>query len=148
MFQLKSRPPPMRVLFDLNVLLDVLLNRVPHTADSTAALRLAETHAVEGYLCAAGVDTLDYLLTRGLGRKKARLHLGTIRKILRIAEVTETVIDTALALDWPDLEDAITHESARLQGIDVIVTRDIKGFSSAPLPIYTPSELIATVAVN
>ncbi|WP_133511348.1 PIN domain-containing protein [Candidatus Thiosymbion oneisti] len=133
----------MRVIFDLNVLLDVLLDRVPHATDSAAALRLAETHTVEGYLCAAGVGTLDYLLTRGLDRKQARFHLGNVRKTLHIAAVTEAVIDAALALDWPDLEDAIVHESARLGGVDAIVTRDLADFSAASLAIFVPKQLVA-----
>ncbi len=133
----------MRVIFDLNVLLDVLLNRAPHATDSAAALRLAETHIVEGYLCAAGVDTLDYLLIRGLDRKQARFHLGNVRKTLHIAAVTEAVIDAALALNWPDLEDAIVHESARLCGVDAIVTRNPVDFSTASLPIFGPKQLTA-----
>ncbi|AUB80912.1 type II toxin-antitoxin system VapC family toxin [Candidatus Thiodictyon syntrophicum] len=138
----------MRAIYDLNVLLDVLLDRKPHAAASTSALRLAEIGAVEGYLCAAGVDTLAYLLRKDTDTDGVMRHLTTLRRILRIADVTESVIDSALRLDWPDLEDAIVHESARLCGIEAIVTRNGSDFTRAAIPIYTPAKFAQAVAGN
>lgn len=133
----------MRVMYDLNIVLDVLLDRQPHAQLSRQALELAELRTVDGYLCACAIGTLDYLLTRGLNADVSRTHLATLHRLLKIASVTQTVIDTAIALHWPDLEDAVVHESARQQGIDAIVTRDRTGFSRSTVRVYTPAELVA-----
>jgi len=79
-------------------LLDVLRDRQAHADASTSALHLATVGAVQGYLCASGVDTLAYLLRKGAGRVGVMRDRITLRRILRIAEVTESVIDSALRL--------------------------------------------------
>jgi predicted nucleic acid-binding protein len=47
-----------RVLFDTNVILDVLLDREPHVEASATAWATAETGRVEGMLAAHAVTTL------------------------------------------------------------------------------------------
>ena len=43
---------------------------------------------------------------------------------------------------WELFEDNVQIASAELAGLDAIVTRDKAGFQGAPLPIFTPSELL------
>lgn len=136
----------MRVAIDLNVILDVLLDRKPHVEHSSLALAYVEKGMVEGCFCAASVDTLDYLLTKAYALPERRRHLTTIRRLLAIAAVDAQVIDAALKLGWNDLEDAIVHESARLAGASAIVTRNAGDFAGATLAIYTPTEFCAIAA--
>jgi len=135
-----------RLLLDLNVVLDVLVKRDPHAPSSGAVLRLAEHGVVDGFLCASAVDTLEFLLRKGgLTPKVARRHLRTLRQFLGIANVTAEVVDAALAAEWPDFEDAVVHESARLSGLDGIVSRDRDGFARASLPVYRPEEVLGAI---
>ena len=46
---------------------------------------------------------------------------------------------------WPDLEDAIVYQSARLVGVDIIVTRNADDFRLSDLPLLSPAELLAVV---
>ncbi|MFZ5484078.1 MAG: PIN domain-containing protein [Pseudomonadota bacterium] len=133
----------MRIAIDLNVLLDVLLDREPHVEHSSRVLALLEQGLAEGYFCAASVDTLDYILTKAYALPERRKHLSTVRRLLAIATVDATVIDAALNLGWDDLEDAIVHESARLAGATAIVTRNPDDFAGASIAIHTPTEFCA-----
>lgn len=137
-----------RVLLDTNVILDVLLDRAPHADASTGVLALAERGGIQAYLCASAVDTLDYLLSKALGTKASRRHLHTLRRIVQIAPVDQVVVDAALDRRWPDLEDAIVHESAVHAGLDAIITRNTKDFRGASLPLYTPAEFLASRATG
>ena len=49
------------------------------------------------------------------------------------AAVDQAVLQRALALGWPDLEDGVCAAAAEAAGCDVIVTRDPKGFPDSVL---------------
>ncbi len=135
----------MKALVDLNVILDVLLAREPHAANSARALALAERGAIDGCICATSVDTLFYLLKRATSGEEARRHVITLLSMLTVLDVTEPCIRRAIDSAWPDLEDAIVYQSARAAGVDVIVTRDLRGFASGALPLLAPAELVAAI---
>lgn len=61
----------MRVLFDTNVLLDLLLNRVPFAATAEKLVGLVETGRISGLVGATSVTTLHYLIERHQQRKQA-----------------------------------------------------------------------------
>lgn len=135
----------MRVLIDLNVILDVLMDRQPHAEMSTKALALVEIGKVDGCLCAASFDTLDFLLAKTFDQTARYRYLRTVRRLLAVATVDAAVIDAAINLEWNDFEDAIVHECARLAAASAIVTRNPADFSAAMLTIYSPAEFCAAI---
>ena len=79
-----------RILFDVNVVLDVLLDRKPHAAASAAMWGAVETGAAEGLLAAHAVTTIDYLARKDIGSAKTREILSAILRVFGIAPVDET----------------------------------------------------------
>ena len=61
----------MRVLFDTNVLLDVLLEREPYVQVATRLVAPVDNGRIEGSICATAVTTLYYVGAKDLGRKRA-----------------------------------------------------------------------------
>ena len=57
----------MRVLFDTNVILDLLLDREPFSQDAAGCLSMVESGEIEGRLCASTVTTLHYLIRKSVG---------------------------------------------------------------------------------
>ena len=49
----------------------------------------------------------------------------------------DKIIDLALDSDFNDFEDAIQYYSAIENGIDLIVTRNLKDFKSSKIPVLT-----------
>ena len=133
----------MKVLFDTNVILDVLLERSPHARPALQLMQMVEQAKIEGLLCATTVTTLYYLGAKTVGKAKARRYLETLLAIFGVAPVDEPVLRQALGLKFPDFEDAVLHEAARNASAAAIVTRNSKDFPRAALPIITPSELLA-----
>ena len=127
-----------RILFDVNVVLDVLLDRKPHAEASAAVWAAVETGMAEGLLAAPAVTTIHYLVRKEKGAVKARGILSTILRVFGIAPVNSTVIQEALQLPCPDFEDAVTAAAARLASCAYIVTRDPKGFRGSPIRPLTP----------
>ena len=51
----------MKVFYDSNVVLDVLLNRTEFLADSLAVLKLSENKKVKGYISVVSITDIFYL---------------------------------------------------------------------------------------
>jgi predicted nucleic acid-binding protein len=135
-----------RVLYDTNVVLDVLQARHTHLAASAAALDLVEAGRVEGYVAAHAVTTIAYLLQRQVGAARSRAILADLLSRLQVAAVTERTIRTALAGEFRDFEDAVCHAAALEAGAELIVTRNLADFAAGTVPAVLPETLLATMA--
>lgn len=135
----------MRVLFDTNVLLDVLLSRKPHAEPAVRLLSLADTGRIQGVLSATTVTTIHDIATKAVGRKAATGHVQTLLSIFEVAVVDRSVLEKALDLAFDDFEYAVLHAAAVGAGAGAIVTRNGKDFARATLPILDPPELLAAV---
>ena len=62
----------MRVLFDTNVVLDLLLARQPHVETAAALVARVERGELTGCLCATTVTTIFYLASKAVGAEAAR----------------------------------------------------------------------------
>lgn len=132
-----------QLLLDINVVLDILLDRQPHAAGSGAVWAKIEKGEAKGFLPAHGVTTIHYLIERDRGRQVARQALEGIVQVLEVAPVDGAVIRAALTLSWPDFEDAVCAVAAQASGCEAIVTRDPDGFPNSPVAAITPETALA-----
>ncbi len=98
----------MRVLLDLNVILDVLLDREPHAEAAAALWAAIEAGEAEGRLSAHAVTTLHDLATRARGRAFGEQCVRDVTTIFNVSPVDGAVVSRALALGFADFEDAVT----------------------------------------
>ncbi|HLJ48390.1 MAG TPA: PIN domain-containing protein [Bryobacteraceae bacterium] len=134
-----------RILFDVNVVLDVLLDRAPHAEASAAAWAAVETGIAEGLLAAHCMTTIHYLIRKEMSAAKAKSTISAILKVFGVAAVDSAVIHEALELPFADFEDSVTAAAARLARCDFIVTRDPKGFRGSPVHCLTPEAVMPLV---
>jgi predicted nucleic acid-binding protein len=135
----------MKVLVDINVLLDVLLDREGLAPASKRVLVAVEGGRLAGAVSATAVTTVHYLVARERGAQAA---IAAVRKLLvlfEIAPVHRAVLGSALDLGFSDYEDAVTHEAARRAGATAIVTRNVRHFRNAELAVFSPEELLGAL---
>ena len=135
-----------RVLFDVNVLLDVLLDRRPFADDSSEAWAAVERGDADGVISAHAVTTLHYLNAKAVGVKVATETTDAILSVFEVAPIDEHVVRSALALAWKDSEDAVTAAAARRAKCDAVITRNPRDFKGAPVRVLTPAEAVAWIA--
>ena len=133
----------MKVLFDTNIILDVLLDREPFSEHSSYLMSKVESSEINGYLCATTITTIHYLLSKYLDKEKSLKSIHSIMALFEIATVNRPVLENALTAKFTDFEDAVLHEAARHAGIEYIITRNIKDFKKSTLPIFTPTEFLS-----
>ena len=132
-----------RVLLDVNVVLDVLLDRKPFADDSSAVWAAIERAEADGLLAAHAVTTLHYLNAKAVGHKEATATTEALLSVFEVAPLDGMVIQSALALGFKDFEDAVTVASARRAKCDAVVTRNPRDFKGAPVKVLTPAEAVA-----
>jgi len=103
----------LRVLIDLNIILDVLQEREPFFAASARVLACAETGLVEGIVAAHTLTTLFYLVAKDQSADRARVALTELLQFLSVGSVEHTTtIEQALNLPYSDFEDAVQMMAA------------------------------------
>ena len=131
------------LLLDLNVILDVILDRRPG-ADAAAAVWAAiESGQGRGVIPAHGVTTIFYLLEKARGASFARDGVERLLSVFGVAPVNDTVLRRAIVFGWPDFEDAVCAAAAEASGCDAIVTRDPNGYPNPPLPVIDPAAALS-----
>jgi predicted nucleic acid-binding protein len=135
-----------RVLVDVNVILDAVLDRAPHAEAAARLWALAEAKGIEALVPAHGLTTIFYLLARERDAAAARRAVESIVATFGVASVDAAVIRRALALTWPDFEDAVCAGAADAAGCEVLVTRDPAGFPDSPVPVLDPPTAVALLS--
>ena len=140
----------MKILLDTNVILDQLLRRQPGYAHAATIIRAARTHFTP-YLAAFSLPTISYYSYRHFKVKvdnsnKAReMALKDVRSCLdqfEICMVSRQTLELAVSLSGRDFEDNLQIACAIEQGLDAIVTSNIKDFRAAGITLYTPVQLV------
>jgi predicted nucleic acid-binding protein len=135
-----------RVLFDVNVLLDVLLDRKPFADASSAVWAAVERGEADGVISAHAVTTLHYLNAKSVGVHMATETTEALLSVFEVAAIDEHVLRSAVALEWRDFEDAVTAAGARRAKCDAVITRNPRDFKGAPVRVLTPPEAMAWIA--
>jgi predicted nucleic acid-binding protein len=135
-----------RFLVDLNVVLDVLLDREPHVAASAALWAAIEGGRAEALVPAHGFTTIYYLVAKDRGRAGARRVVADLLAVFGVAAVDEGVLRRAASLELEDFEDSVAAAAAEATGCEAIVTGDPSGFAQSPVEALEP--LLALAALD
>lgn len=134
-----------RLLLDVNVVLDVLLERSPHSEHAAALWTLIETGRAAGLLSAHAVTIVHYLVAHEHDRRRARHAIDRLLSVYTVAAVDDAVIRAAVRLGWADFEDAVTAAAAASAGCDALVTRNLRDFKGSPVPVIDAATALALV---
>lgn len=136
----------MKILLDVNVVLDVLLNRSPWAAEAAAVWDAHRDGRISAHLAAFSVPTIFYIVRRQNDLAKAHESVRLCLETLETAPVTRSTLELARAQPLPDFEDNLQIACAIEAQVQAIVTRNTADFASSPVPALTPTELLSQLA--
>ncbi|OPX21741.1 MAG: twitching motility protein PilT, partial [Candidatus Latescibacteria bacterium 4484_107] len=134
------------MLFDTNGVLDVMLDRAPFADIAAQVFSKGEAGEIGGFLGTTTITTIHYLAAKVVGADQAQIEIGKLFRLFEFAPVNRAVLEDAAVLNFSDFEGAVLHEAARHVGVHAIVTRNLKDFKRAVLPVYSPEELARILA--
>jgi predicted nucleic acid-binding protein len=138
----------MRVLLDLNIILDVLLDRAPHAGAAAALWSAIEGGEAEGRLSAHAVTTLHYVASRARGAAFGEQCVRDVTSVFSVSPVDGAVVTRALALQFSDFEDAVTAAAAEADGCGMVVSRDHDGFRRSPVAVLDARAALTAIRVR
>ena len=133
----------MKLLLDINVLLDVLLQRDPWAEPAAHLLTRIERGKASGFVAGHTLTTIHYVVSRARDRQSAASAVSDLLRFLEVVPIEKVDFSQALVLPMDDLEDAVQASAALKIGVDYVVTRDEKGFGGLSIPSVNTGEVLS-----
>jgi predicted nucleic acid-binding protein len=132
----------MRVLLDTDVVLDVMLARSPFAAPAAQLLNLVENGSFEAYISSITPINIFYIARKTQTVGDLKLALRHLLQNVRVCSIDHSILTDALALPFTDYEDAVQCAAATASNLDAIITRNLKDYKNATLPIFSPTDFL------
>jgi predicted nucleic acid-binding protein len=136
----------MRVLLDTNIVLDVLLDRIPWRTEAVSILEAVRAGRIVCAVSSTTIINVFYVGRRHVGVERAREIVELCLAALEILPVDRRTLEDAARLNGTDFEDNVQIASAVIGGVDGIVTRDSEGFTASSIRVLSPGELVALLS--
>ena len=131
------------MLLDTDVLIDVALDRRPHSGPSSEFLERVEHGQRRAFVAWHTLSNFYYIVTSERGDTDARDFIAELIRFVAVAPADTAALRYAVSLPMTDFEDAMQVAAARACGAQHIVTRNVKDFARSPIPALTPGEALA-----
>ena len=132
----------MKVFLDANVILDYLTDRQPFADDAETVVEFCASEGNVGKITTLTACNAVYILSRVIGKQLAEEKIKELIDIIGLVGVNPESVSNNLATSHVDFEDSVQLSEAIKWNAEAIVTRDKRGFSGSPIPVYSPSDFI------
>ena len=133
------------IFADTDIILDVVTGRQPFAEEAAFIFTLTAESKIKSSTSSLSFSNLYYVLRKHATHQKVIEKLRELSELLHILNVDASIVKSALQSGFKDFEDAIQYHAALSDpDIDVIVTRNIKDYKKAELPVMTPGTFLKT----
>lgn len=137
------------IFLDTNILVDLIADRPPFSKYAIELFSLAEDNKIKLFTSSHSLATTHYLLKKYIDEKELRLILHNLLEFITIIPVDLDVLRKSLNSNHKDFEDAIQiYCASMVNGMEYIVTRNIKDFKNSEIPALLPNEIITKLQVT
>ena len=131
----------MKVFLDTNIVIDLLDKRKDFYQNALAIFMKGYHKEIEIFVSPMTYATASFLLRKNANFKKL---IANFRQITKVTVADENVIDETIHSDFVDFEDGLQYYSALTKNCEVIITRNLKDFTEATIPVLSPNDFLKT----
>lgn len=131
-----------KVFVDSDIILDLLAKRTPFYDFAAHLFSLADLKKVEIGISSLSFANINYILAKQIGNRNARKALMKLNALVTITAVDEKIIELSLASEFSDFEDAIQYYCAIENNFNTILTRNLKDYKKASIPVMTAESFL------
>jgi len=137
----------MRLFIDTNVLIDLLVRRMPAYVGVAQMFDKALLRKDKLVISNLSIVNAHYIVKKlpGVTEQSLRLALHNICVTCEIASFTPSITMKALVSPFRDFEDATQFHCALENNCDVILTSNVRDFNLSTLPVMTVDEFLLTI---
>ena len=134
----------MKVMLDANVLVDIC-GKTEEFESSFVALDVCLLRNDRPCMLACMASVVDYVThaRKYLSKVDSTKAVEGLTKLLDVLDVADVDVEEAVQNPLGDFEDAVIAFASQRHDVDLILSRDKKGFKGSPVPVMTPRDFVA-----
>lgn len=124
-----------KLFLDTNIILDVMLNRVPFNVAAANILDLGYRGEIELFATSLSFANALYISRKEMTTDGAVSYFEKLNTIVKVIPTTQKEMERAFSSHNPDFEDAMQYATAESLPVDCIITRNEKHFRFSSIPV-------------
>ena len=133
-----------KIFLDSDVLLDLFIEREPHHTIAQRLLTVLKRKGLQCYTSPIVLANVNYILAKAKGREYSIGKLRSLRALLNVLQIDERIVDAAVASPQTDFEDTLQLQCALANGIDTLITRNVRPYPKARIQIVDPMQYLSS----
>ena len=133
-----------KVFVDTDIILDLLAQRGAFYEPAAKLFSLADLGKIKIFVSSLSFANLHYIFAKEFTSANSRKMLLKFKTLVTVLPVSDKTIELALTSDFKDFEDGIQYYAAIESSIRLILTRNLKDFKHATVPVMTPEQYLNT----
>ncbi len=131
-----------KIFLDTNVAFDLIANREPFVHSAILFVELAEKGEVQLFISEVSLRTLIYLAFEKYKLADAKGNLERFVEFCKVISGGKEAFTRSMNSDFLDKEDGLLYFTALANEVDLLVTRDKKGFEQGygRISVLSPDE--------
>jgi predicted nucleic acid-binding protein len=134
-----------KLFIDTDIILDLLTAREPFYNYAATLFSLADKNKIELYVSSLSFSNLNYILSKQFTAIQAKRLLLKFKTLVKVLAVDEKITALALSSDFRDFEDALQYYTATANNIKMLITRNIKDYKQADIPVMTAEQFLKSL---
>jgi len=130
-----------RLFIDSDVILDLVLQREEHFEFAQHLFVQYQQGKCVLFSSSIVVANLHFIIRKMHDVKFANSSVSFVSKHFKIIDASNEDIESSIQSKFSDFEDGVQYFSAiRSKKIDAFITRNVKDYKHAQLPVFTPKQ--------
>lgn len=134
-----------RAFVDTDIILDLLAERNPFYKSAAILFSKADRGDITLCVSTLSFSNTHFLLRKNFSERESRKILMGFKTLVHVLATTDKVIDRALASGFSDFEDAVQYYTASENNVNLLLTRNLKDYKLAKIPVMTAEAYIKTI---
>jgi predicted nucleic acid-binding protein len=135
-----------KLFIDTNIVLDLLAQRGSFYWHSAILFSLADKEKLKIYVSALTIANTSYILSKHMPASEVKEILRKLNIVVNVLPLDYKIIELALNdKSFVDFEDSLQYFTAIENGIDIIITRNLKDFVNSKIPVMSAEEYPKTM---
>jgi len=135
-----------KLFIDTNIVIDLIAKRGAFYQSAADLFSIADQGEVKLSVSSLTFANTNYILSRQKSKIQAKEILRKFKILVRVLKLDDKVVELALNdSDFSDFEDALQYFTALENKQDIIITRNLRDFKNAKLPVMTAEEYLNSI---
>ncbi|SMG52094.1 Predicted nucleic acid-binding protein, contains PIN domain [Marivirga sericea] len=132
----------MKIVLDTNIILDIALKRTPFYEDSAKLISKIGVGKLNGFITATTITDIYYIAKKSQGHDTTISFITSLLTVINVLGVDSKIILKSLKSEIRDFEYAIQANTAYINQIDYLITRNKKDFIKSDTKVLSPTEFL------